>query len=260
MKRTITILLVLTILLLSLSACSEGSRSASDVRTISLRIIDGAGTGSLTLAGDDVYTVSLSNADVFVGENKGSTEDLANGMVATIAYDGEITNDNPRQFSEVISITVTKSRSEMARDPSGDFYDLCSLYLKVLDTLWYTNKSMNEDVKYISVDLAEAPGSLTPQEKSAIAWAFASRHDAVPLELTIDELIETGYVNLSELRWKTGELFSIGSGTDISTVGSVSFTARKWRSGNDSVTFLGCTSDAPGKDPWLDFNIGYEDD
>lgn len=258
MRRAITILLVLSMILLALSACGETDRSAADSKTISLRIIDGAGTGSLTLAGDDVYTISLSRVDIYVGEKEGSSEDLANGMIATIAYSGDITNDYPRQIPEVISITIQKKRSEMNRDPNGDFYDLCSLYLKVLDTLWYTDKSMNEDAKYISVDIAKAPGALTPEERSAIAWAFASKHDAIPLELTIDELIETGYVNLSELRWRNGELFSIGDSKDTSTIGSVSFTARKWRSGNDSVTFLGCTSDAPGKEPWQDFNIGQK--
>lgn len=256
MKRKITILLTIFILLLSLCACGGKDRSAPDEGTISLRLIDGAGTGSLVLAGDAVYTVSLEDVSVLVGEEKGSTDDLFNGMMVTINYRGAILDDSPRQFEEVVSIAIPCPRSEMVRDPNGAFYDLCSLYLNVLDTLWHTSVGMNQDVEYISVDLSSAPGAITEEEKSAIAWAFANRHESIPLELSIDELIENGYINLSELKWKRGELFTIAAGSDTSTVGSVSFLARKWRSGNEAVSLLGCTSDAQGKDSWEEFAIG----
>lgn len=210
----------------------------------------------MILAGDQVYLLQTEGLSVTVDHSEGILDDLENGMMVDVTCSGIIADSVPAQITGATGLSIPSKRSEMNRDPSGSFYDLCSLYLKVLDTLWYRNPDLNNNIEYISVDLSEAPGSLTSAEKSAIVWAFAIRHKAVPLELSINELMDTGYIHLSDLQWTDGVLFTIGSGPSATTMGTVSFSASKWRSGSGTVRFTDCISDAPSEGAWTNFTIG----
>ena len=137
-----------------------------------------------------------------VGDKKGSPEDLANGMMVDVEYSGSVEETMPARISGARSLSIPASRKNMTRSTDGAFYDLCSLYLKVLDTLWYDNPELNDDIEYISVDLSDAPGSPTAAERSA------------------------------------------------------SFEGAKWRSGNGTVSYKNCISDAPEKGAWAEFVIG----
>lgn len=255
MKRTFIFILILSMLLLLCSGCSSAKKEET---TLSLRIVDGAGTGSMILAGDQVYLLQTEGLSVTVGQEEGRLEDLQNGMMVDVTCSGVIADSVPAQISGAAGLSIPSVRSGMSRNPGGAFYDLCTLYLSVLENLWYREPELNDDVEYISVDLSEAPGSLTAAEKSAIAWAFAIRHKAVPLELSINELMDTGYIHLTDLRWNDGVLFTIGSGPSASTVGTVSFSASKWRSGSGTVQWNSCIADAPGEGAWTNFTIGAE--
>ena len=187
MRKTIASILIMSMMVLLLSAC--GKSAGREEQSLHLRIIDGAGTGSLILAGDQVYQLPTEGLEITVAGKKGSLD---------VAYSGLVEETIPARISGARSLSVPTSRKSMTRSTDGAFYDLCSLYLKVLDTLWYDNTELNDDIEYISVDLSDAPGSLTAAERSAIAWVFASRHKAVPLELSINELMDTGYIHLSD--------------------------------------------------------------
>ena len=254
MRKTIASILIMSMMVLLLSAC--GKSAGREEQSLHLRIIDGAGTGSLILAGDQVYQLPTEGLEITVAGKKGSLEDLTNGMMVDVAYSGLVEETIPARISGARSLSVPTSRKSMTRSTDGAFYDLCSLYLKVLDTLWYDNTELNDDIEYISVDLSDAPGSLTAAERSAIAWVFASRHKAVPLELSINELMDTGYIHLSDLKWNNGLLFTISSGMSSSTLGTISFEASKWRSGNGTVNYKNCISDAPKDGAWTGFVIG----
>lgn len=254
MRKIIASILTLSMLVLLLCAC--GKNAGREEQSLHLRIIDGAGTGSLILAGDQVYQLPTEGLTIMVGDKKGSPEDLDNGMMVDVAYTGSVEETMPARISGARSLSIPSGRKNMTRSTDGAFYDLCSLYLKVLDTLWYDNTELNDDIEYISVDLSDAPGSLTSVERSAIAWAFASRHKAVPLELSINELMDTGYIHLNDLKWNDGLLFTISSGMSSSTLGTISFEGAKWRSGNGTVSYKNCISDAPGDGAWTGFIIG----
>lgn len=254
MRRTVIFILIMSMILVFLPGCGKSAGKGS--QELDLRIIDGAGTGSLILAGDQVYQIPTEGLSVFIADERGSLEDLQNGMKVTVEYKGSVEDGTPARIPGVRSISIPASRKNLSRTADGAFYDLCTLYLKVLDTLWYDNTTLNDDIEYISVDLSDAPGSLTTAERSAIVWAFASRHKAVPLELSINELMDTGYIHLSDLKWNNGLLFTISSGMSSSTVGTVSFEASKWRSGNGTVSYKNCISDAPENEAWTGFVIG----
>ena len=68
MRKAITSILILSMLVLLLSAC--GNDAGSSEQSLHLRIIDGAGTGSLILAGDQVYQLPTEGLKIMVGDKK----------------------------------------------------------------------------------------------------------------------------------------------------------------------------------------------
>ena len=127
-----------------------------------------------------------------------------------------------------------------AKDDCGD---LCGLYLTVLENLWENDAALNEEITYISVDLAEAPGGMTAGEQAAVAWVFAGKHGAQPLTYSFEALKENGFVNEAELYWPEGVLFSITATENAKqTDKKILFDAEKWRSGTGAIFFTGCTA------------------
>ena len=202
-----------------------------------LRVIDGAGTGLFTLAGEDasaVYTASADELTVSIDGQPSTPEALENGMTLSVEPGYELLETWPAQFA---GATV---RAETDNDGYGD---LCGLYLTVLEDLWENDAGLNGDISYISVDLASAPGGLSEGERAALAWIFAGRHGAQPLQLSFEGLKENGYVNEQELYWKDGLLFSMKA-TDGAKQSEkkITFDAEKWRSGTGAIFYNGCTA------------------
>ena len=234
-----------------------------------LKIIDGAESGNLILAGAEtnyVYSLDASKVDVLINGNKAETKDLEDGMPLDIYYEGDFDNiDKPMgAVFDIISWckSINGHTIGTQRNPGGSFYDLSGLYLKVLEDLWEVDAGLNGGIKYISIDLSEAPGELTEGEKAAISYIFAKAHNAERLQLSFEELREQGYIKKDELYWEDGLLFSITDNMkaeeQYNGLRVIKFDAQKWRSGTGAYYFGDCTASWPQMGTWSDYNIGSQ--
>lgn len=235
---------------------SEGNKDESRT-TVSLRIVDGAEDKTLILAGKgshDVYALPIEGIPIYLDGKLADAGALEDGMMADISYDGSVLDTFPAKLGDVDGIYVYSRGSE--KNPYGSTYDICGLYLKVLEDLWKEDEGLNGGSKYISVDLSEAPGNLTESEKNAIAWIFAGRHNMEMLTLPYDELVKQGYIK--DMCWEDGLLFSITGkkGDKKASLPTIEFDASKWRSGTGAYMFNDCRAVWPEKGTWEDYSIG----
>lgn len=251
----------------------EGTDLAGGETVQRLRIVDGAESGNLVLAGEgagQVYTLSLNGAaevPVFLDGQPAQADALEDGMMVEVSFDGTVLESYPAQFGEVYSLSGYSLGT--AQNPGGSHYDLCGLYLQVLDDLWNRDPGLNSNISYVSVDLSEAPGGLTAGEREAIAWIFGCAHQAESLSLTLEELAEQGYLKEalpgSEntlYEWEDGVLFCIDSGKweegEIYSLPALKFNARKWRSPRGAYFFEDCRAVWPEMGTWSGYEIGDE--
>lgn len=202
-----------------------------------------------------MYSLSVDDIPVYLDGKIADASVLEDGMTADISYDGSVLEVFPAILCNVDGIYVYSLGTD--KNPCGGTYDLCGLYLKVLEDLWETDEGLNGGSKYISVDLSEAPGDLTEAEKTAVAWIFTGKHNAEMLTLSYEELVEQGYVK--DMGWKNGILFSICSSegeTEGSSLPMIKFNARKWRSGDGADFFDDCQATWPENGTWDDYTVG----
>ena len=273
-KRAIFLSLLLTVNLLLFCGCER------EQEVTSLRIVDGAATGQLVLAGEresDVYTLDMKDIKVFLDGKKADASALEDGMMAEIVHSGWIQTTYPGQFSDVYEVRVYSLGSE--KNPGGSYYDVCGLYLQVLEDLWNADPGLNSEIQYISVDLTDAPGNLTDGEKAAIAWIFGGKHGVQALTLSSEELKEQGYfteivytgtglpMSSDDNRpkaylWEDGELFTIidnmGQDAVSYSLPVVKFNAWKWRTPLGAYWFSNCSAVWPQMGTWGTYNIEYE--
>ena len=233
-----------------------------------LKIIDGAQTGNLILAGKEsgtVYTLDAKKVDVLIDGKGAEAGDLDDGMPLDIYYDGDFSN-TPQKNGIPVDITsycktVIGHSIGTKNNPGGTCYDLSGLYLKVLEDLWETDAGLNHDIKYISIDLSRAPGGLTEGEKSAICYVFAKKHNKQRLEFSYEELINRGYLKGEKpYYFEDGILFSIANSMDEDEVYNglrvIKFDAQKWRSGLGAYFFADCTASWPQQGTWSGYKVG----
>ena len=279
MKKYLIICMVLCVAILSgcnaakpgLNGPTENQVSYLDEKYeyTMLKIIDGAESGNLILAGaetNSVYSLDASKVDVLINGNKAECKDLEDGMPLDIYCEGNFDNV-PQKHGEPIDITyfcksVNGHNIGTQENPGGSLYDLSGLYLKVLEDLWEVDAGLNGGIKYISIDLSEAPGELTEGEKAAISYIFTKAHNAECLQLSFDELRVQGYIKKDELYWEDGLLFSITDSMkaeeQYNGLRVIKFDAQKWRSGTGAYYFGDCTASWPQMGTWSDYNIGSQ--
>ena len=122
--------------------------------------------------------------------------------------------------------------------------------------------------------------SLTPAERSAVAWTFAQSHSAEPMELNYEQLCEEGYISGLTGEdifpaWENGVLFTITetddpvtfnlpslseggelpSMTQYNIKNTVSFDASKWRTALGAYGFSECVAAQDNSGVWGDYRI-----
>lgn len=220
------------------------------------RIVDGAETGKLVLAGvdggaADVYLVDAAAEGVFVAQGGGSSgwSELRDGMTVTVQYSGAILETFPAQFDGVSIISVEGDETN----------DLAGLYLQVLEDLWTVDSGLNDGITQLGVDLSQLEG-FSDSEKSAMAYVFGMAHGILPVTGTDEELRDRGYFTEVDLgadappdrklyQWEDGCLFSLEGNTD-------GFSAQKWCAPLGAYYYEGCT--ASERDGVWTYKIGSE--
>lgn len=290
MKRSLSLLLILSLLCALLAGCAGtacppasggGDQEPSPKgapATARCRVVSVSENNVLLLADvdserGDIYTLdagelSLEHDQAELGELLDDGQ-LAVGALVEVAFGGDILESYPALFDGVERITVLPD----------EFDDRCALYLRVLNDLWGKDEGLNSSgVEYISVDLAAT--SLTPAERSAVAWTFAQSHSAEPLELNYEQLCEEGYISGLEGEnifpaWENGVLFTITETDDPVTFNlpslseggeepsmsqfniknTVSFDASKWRTALGAYGFSKCVAVQNNDGVWGDYRI-----
>lgn len=225
----------------------EGAESYSAM----FRIVDGAEDGSLMLTGldgalGDVYRLS-SKRDGLTITLDGAAADctaLEDGMPIRVTWDGSIMETFPASFSGVTAIEAWSLGS--AENPGGGFYDLCGLYLQVLDDLWEKDPALNTDA--VILDLSQAPGELTDGEKSAIAWRFGETHG---VDAYLSGEAEEGIcrISITALEADDQEVYSLPT---------LRFHAEKYAGPLAAYCFHNCTAVWPELGTWTGYTIGGE--
>ena len=290
MKRSLSLLLILSLLCALLAGCAGtacppasggGDQEPSPKgapATARCRVVSVSENNVLLLADvdserGDIYTLdagelSLEHDQAELGELLDDGQ-LAAGALVEVAFGGDILESYPALFGGVERITVLPD----------EFDDRCALYLRVLNDLWGKDEGLNSSgVEYISVDLAAT--SLTPAERSAVAWTFAQSHSAEPLELNYEQLCEEGYISGLEGEnifpaWENGVLFTITETDDpvvfslpdsaeggetpsmaqYNVKNTVSFDASKWRTALGAYGFSECVAAQDNSGVWGDYRI-----
>ena len=155
-------------------------------------------------------------------------------------------------------------------EPEAVTYDYAALYAQVLEDLVASDPGLAGDIRYIIVDLSQAPGELSEETRTAIAQAFADAHGAECLTLSLDELIDQGYLtDLSPeqtdhklYQWDDGVLFRIVPGGSFhdgaSTADPAQFDAQMWRSPLGAYFFMNCTARWAADGSCLGYDRGAE--
>lgn len=291
MKRSLSLLLILSLLCALLAGCagkaacppaSDGGNQEPSPKTegaVARCRVVAVGEGNTLLLADvdsergDIYTLDASGLPLYRepterGELLADSQ-LAAGALVEVAFGGDILESYPALFGGVERITVLPD----------EFDDRCALYLRVLNDLWGKDEGLNSSgVEYISVDLSAT--SLTPAERSAVAWTFAQSHSAEPMELSYEQLCAEGYISGLEGKdifpaWENGVLFTITetddpvtfnlpslseggelpSMTQYNIKNTVSFDASKWRTALGAYGFSECVAAQDNSGVWDDYRI-----
>ena len=266
LKRLIMLMMVVAVTAALLACTKDGRENENDdveiepqyagADTMTLRVVDDGEDGTLILAGEtDVYALPLDGLTLYLDGSSVSAAEIESGMTAEVWYTGGVQETYPAKFSQVVAVSL--SREDDAR------YDLCGLYLQVLEDLWNKDTGLNGGAEIVSVDLSKAPGGLTAGEKAAVAYIYAQKHGVQGLTMTFDELREQGYLTGEKLEngstvysFAIGLLFTITPEETQENGASVCFSAGKWRSPLGAYYFTKCTA-SRGDNGW-EYTVGAE--
>lgn len=247
---------------------------ANPTITERFRIVDGAEDGSLLLAGLDGGTGDIcrlsstrEGIEIYLDGEKADSSALENGMPIQITWDGLVLETYPAQIPGTPKIEAWSIGSK--ENPGGSYYDLCGLYLQVLNDLWEVDPALNENKSMIGLDLTQAPGGLTDSEKSALAHRFGELHGVEVYLTTFEQLKEEGALTeqvigegKSFYSWEDGCLFSITphetDEVEIYSLPVLRFDAEKYVGPLAAYIFYDCSAVWPELGTWSSYNIGSE--
>lgn len=246
---------------------------------VTCRVVDGGSDGDLLLAeldegiygGAGVYRLNVKDVPVTLDGEAAEPSVLEDGMAVDVAFNGFVAESFPAQFGEVHSVSAW-SRGR-GRNPMGTEYDLCGLYLQVLDDLWQKDPGLNEDISQVALDLSRAPGELTEGEKLALVHRFGELHGVEAFAATFEELKEQGYISSEPLgkdapegaaflHWEDGCFFSIepneGHEEEVYSLPVIFFNGSKWRSSLGAYCFYDCSALWAETGTWSGYTVGSE--
>ncbi len=251
---------------------------------LTCRIVDGAEDGNLLLAelegglygGTGVYRLNVKDVAVTLDGEAAAPSVLEDGMPVDVAFNGFVAESFPAQLGDVYSVSAWSQGQ--SKNPMGTTYDLCGLYLQVLDDIWEKDKGLNEDIAIAGLDLSRAPGELAESEKAALAWRFGEMHGVEVVTGTFEELRDQGYFTVFPIstpapedgedtsplyQWEDGCLFSIKPNEDhegktYSTFSVLFFNAEKWRSPLGAYLLYDCSAMWPQGGTWTGYSVGSE--
>ena len=258
---------------------------------LSCRIVDGAEEGTLLLAALDapltadredmadgrlVCRLPVGDIPVYVDGQIADSAVLEDGMPVEVAFNGDIMESFPARLGEVYSLSAYSLGQR--QNPGGTLYDLCGLYLQVLDDLWTVDPGLNSGISLAGVDLSQAPGGLLQSEKDALIWRFGELHGVETVSGTFEELRDQGYFASSGVstpapeegeeppaiwyQWEDGCLFTIsandGHEDEVYSLPALFFNAEKWRSPLGAYIYYDCSCVWPEFGGWTGYTVGSE--
>ena len=270
MKRLLALMMLVAMTAALLACTKDGRENENDgvdlepqhagADTMTLRVVGSGEGGILVLAGEtEIYTLPLEGMTLYLDGSSMDASGIESGMSAEVWYTGGVQETYPAQFSQVVAVSFT-------RETDGGMYDLCGLYLQVLEDLWNKDDGLNGGAEVVSVDLSKAPGGLTAGEKAAVAYVFAQKHGVQGLTMTFDELREEGYLagektedGKTAYSFANGLLFTVtpdesAGGDDSAPI--IAFAAQKWRSPLGAYFFTKCMA-SRGESGW-EYSVGAE--
>lgn len=223
----------------------ENINTEGELSSLFLKIVEGADTGKLVLAGekaDDVFCINTDNIPVFLDGEKVSASVLENGMNVDVTFSGDRGETFPIDISGGIKeINAYSIGSE--KNPGGTYYDLAGVYLKAARDIWNPDGGLNEGAQILSICFENAPKELTEGEKVAITWILSNEFGFADnvLNLGYEELISQGYLSpygdIKDAYWfEDGILITIsvvvpdGENTMYNGLRTLKFNVTKWRS------------------------------
>lgn len=251
------LLLILCGCIWMLSACGETPSGSSSGNPKTAFSESGSLLGSSISGGGAARLVAVTDSgELLLAFTDGKVSRFS-PEDAAVTLDGG--NVSPGKVSWKSGMMLEISSGGNAVDiQTGAFDDRCALYLQVLEDLWKIDPALNEDIRYIGLDLSQT--SLSEGEQTAVAQWFSELHQGEPLQGTFAELSGQGYIDDEDLYWKDGCLFTITEKELQAqySLTSVAFDAQKWRSGLGAYFFVDCTSVQSASGEWDGYQIGSE--
>ena len=88
---------------------AEPERQTADADTMPLRVVDGAGSDTLVLAGEtEIYTLPLEGLTLYLDKGSVDASAIENGMTAEVWYTGGVQETYPAQFSQVAAVSLSR--------------------------------------------------------------------------------------------------------------------------------------------------------
>ncbi len=301
LKRNLAVILALTLLALPLAACQTKNKPAESETSQSSRVqtpaspAEPAGSdqakgsqakakpegsnpqktsgqadilkttliqnkdGYLLLAGDSLYTISCKDLKVFIDGEEAQAGDLKNGMAIDLVGKSDgimVAESYPGQPFNIDRIEAWTNKEGKS--------DLVGLYLKVLTDLWQKDPALHSDIKYVSLDLNQAPG-LSDGEKEALQYVFQGwlgdqkdlPDDLICLDYSYEDLVKEGFIEKEAKEWKDGVLLSLEAG-EAQAGDDLKFSAEMWRSGLGAYCLHDCSVEWGPDGYWTGYQVGSE--